>query len=149
MEYYKFLGYYYGEEKLDILLKDLSIDEIPVLPRGDTDAYLLKEADGIELTLSDSESLRFPERDYPDGALVLASVRFYGKEIGDFSVFQGVLPYEIKFGQKKDELISLLGEPEWRSPDESRLRWVRGNHRVHITLDNDGKAIIVAAELPI
>ncbi|MBP0714328.1 hypothetical protein ABXK61_13495 [Burkholderia sola] len=149
MEYFEFLGYYYGEEKLDLLLKELSIDETPVLPRGDKDTYLLNEAAGIELTFSDSESRNFPERDYPDGALVLFNVRYYGKEIDGFSIFQGTLPYGIKFGQKKSDLISLLGDPEWRNPDESRLRWVRGNHRVHVTLDNGGKAIIVSVGLPI
>ncbi|MDH4557422.1 hypothetical protein E8F11_19955 [Pseudomonas sp. BN417] len=148
MEYFEYLGYYYGEEKLGILLKELAIDEVPVLPRGDTDAYLLKEAAGVELTLSDSESLKFPERDYPDGALVLVNVRYYGKEIGGFSIFQGLLPYGIGFGQKKSELFSLLGEPEWRNPDESRLRWILGNHRVHVTLNDDGEAIIVSVGLP-
>ncbi|MDI3722975.1 hypothetical protein QK353_13700 [Pseudomonas aeruginosa] len=80
MEYINFLGYYYGEEELNLLLNALAIAEAPVLPRGDTDTYLLKESAGIELTLSDAESLKFPERDYPDGALVLTNVRYYGKK---------------------------------------------------------------------
>ncbi|MDH0090947.1 hypothetical protein N7373_05775 [Achromobacter mucicolens] len=148
MEYINFLGYYYGEEELNPLLNALAIAEVPVLPRGDTDTYLLKESAGIELTLSDAESLRFPERDYPDGALVLTNVRYYGKKIGEFSIFQGALPCGIKFGQTKADLISLLGEPEWKNDDESRLRWVRGSHRIHVTLDRDGKAIILSGGLP-
>ncbi|AHB57783.1 TPA: hypothetical protein ACRND3_006471 [Pseudomonas aeruginosa] len=148
MEYINFLGYYYGEEELNLLLNALAIAEVPVLPRGDTDTYLLKESAGIELTLSDAESLKFSERDYPDGALVLTNVRYYGKKIGEFSIFQGALPYGIKFGQTKPDLISLLGEPEWKNPDESRLRWVRGSHRIHVTLDNDGKVVIFSGGLP-
>lgn len=148
MEYFEFLGLYYGEEKLKLLLEELAIDQVPVLPRGDFDAYLLKKAAGIELTFSDSASLKFPERDYPKRVLVLVNVRYYGKKIQGFSIFQGNLPYGIEFGQKRTDLLSLLGEPEWKNPEQSRLRWVRGNHRVHVTLNDEGKAIVVSVGLP-
>lgn len=148
MEYFEFLGLYYGEEKLKLLLEELAIDKVPVLPRGDFDTYLLKKAAGIELTFSDSGSLKFPERDYPKRVLVLVNVRYYGKKIQGFSIFQGDLPYRIEFGQKKADLLALLGEPEWKNPEQSRLRWIRGNHRVHVTFDADDQAIIVSVGLP-
>ncbi|WP_025804398.1 hypothetical protein [Pseudomonas chlororaphis] len=148
MNYFESLGAYYGEKKIKDLLEDLKITETPTLPRGDADTYLLKEEAGIELTLSDSESIKDPKREYPDGALVLTNVRYYGKEMQGFSIFQGELPYGIQFGQEKKEIISMLGEPEWKNSDESRLRWIRGNHRVHVTLNDANRAIIVSVGLP-
>lgn len=148
MQDFQHLGAYYGDDKLESLLKSLNIDEQPVLSHGETDAYLSKETTGIELTFSDSESLNSPERNYPDGALVLVNIRYYGKKIGKFSVYQGNLPYGIKFGLKKPALLALLGEPEWRNPEESRLRWIRENHRVHVTLSHNGEVAIVSVGLP-
>ncbi|WP_449432743.1 hypothetical protein [Pseudomonas putida] len=149
MEHFEYLGSYYGENKLDSLLTTFKINETPILLHGDTDTYLSKEIEGIELTLSDSASLTSQERDYPDGALVLVNIRYYGKQIGEFSIYQGSLPYGIKFGLTKAELISLLGEPEWKNPEESRLRWIRGNHRVHVTLNKSGETVIVSVGLPL
>ncbi|WP_124574499.1 hypothetical protein [Herminiimonas sp. KBW02] len=148
MEYFEFLGLYYGEEKLKLLLDELAIDKAPVLSRGDFDTYLLKKAAGIELTFSDSVSLKFSERAYPDKSLVLVNVRYYGEKIQGFSIFQGDLPYGIAFGRKKADLLLLLGEPEWKNPEQSRLRWIRGNHRVHLTFDDNDKVIIVSVGLP-
>lgn len=149
MKHPEYLGYYYGETNIDTLLAALGINEPPILPRGDNNAHLSNEIKGIELTFSDSESLSTPQRDYPDGALVLANIRFYGRKIEEFSIYQGELPYGIRFGLNKSELISLLGEPEWRNPEENRLRWIRGNHRVHVTLSKSEEAVIVSAGLPL
>jgi len=149
MKHFEYLGYYYGETKLDSLLAALDINDAPILPRGDTDTYLSNEMTGIELTFSDSESLSTSQRDYPDGALVLVNVRYYGRKIEAFSVYQGRLPYGLTFGLKKSELISLLGAPEWRNPEEIRLRWIRGNHRIHVTLSKNEGAIIVSVGLPL
>ncbi|MHA7116290.1 hypothetical protein ACX0KM_19360 [Pseudomonas promysalinigenes] len=149
MQHHQYLGTYYGEEKLGNLLKSLNIIEQPILPRGETDTYLSKETAGTELTFSDSESLVSPERDYPDGALVLVNIRYYGREIGKFSIYQGALPYGIKFGLKKPALLTLLGEPEWKNPEESRLRWARENHRVHVTLSHNGEVAVVSVGLPL
>ncbi|MBK5012968.1 hypothetical protein IAE33_004828 [Pseudomonas sp. S60] len=149
MQHHQYLGIYYGEAKLGDLLKSLNIYEQPILARGETDTYLSKETAGIELTFSDSETLKSPERDYPDGALVLVNIRYYGKQIGQFSIYQGVLPYGIKFGLKKAALLTLLGEPEWKNPQESRLRWIRENHRVHVTLSHNEEVAVVSVGLPL
>ena len=149
MQHHEYLGFYYGEDKLENLLKSFNISEQPTLPRGETDAYLLKEASGIELTFSDSESLNSPERNYPDGALVLVNIRYYGRKIGKFSIYQGALPYGIKFNLKKPVLLTLLGEPEWKNPEESRLRWIRENHRIHVTLSQNEEVAIVSVGLPL
>ena len=149
MQHHQYLGIYSGEANLGDLLKSLNIHEQPILARGETDTYLSKETAGIELTFSDSETLKSPERDYPDGALVLVNIRYYGKQIGQFSIYQGVLPYGIKFGLKKAALLTLLGEPEWKNPQESRLRWIRENHRVHVTLSHNEEVAVVSVGLPL
>ncbi len=149
MKHFEYLGCYHGETKLDALLAALDINEPPILPRGDTDTYLSNEAAGIELTFSDSASLSAPQRDYPDGALVLVNIRYYGRRLDEFSIYQGNLPYGLTFGLNKYELIALLGEPEWRNPEGFRLRWIRGHHRVHVTVSKSERAIIVSLGLPI
>lgn len=149
MEHFECLGYYHGETKLDALLAALDVNERPILPRGDTDTYLSNEAAGIELTFSDSASLSAPQRDYPAGALVLVNIRYYGKRLEEFSIYQGNLPYGLTFGLKKSELIALLGEPEWRNPEGLRLRWIRGHNRIHVTVSNSEGAIIVSLGLPL
>ncbi|ELC7323171.1 hypothetical protein D7T48_13270 [Stenotrophomonas maltophilia] len=149
MDHFDHLGYYYGEEEIQHLLMELGIVEVPVMEFEWTDAYLSNESLGIELTLSDSESLVSPTRDYPTNALVLSNFRYYGRQIGDFSIYQGVLPHSLTFGRARDDILSMFGEPEWKNPENSRMRWIRDNYRIHMTFDKHGKLAIVSGGLPL
>lgn len=149
MDHFAHLGYHYGEREIESLLKELGIVDVPALERHWTDAYLSNASLGVELTFSDSESLASPSRDYPAGALVLSNFRYYGREIGDLSVYRGALPHGLTFGQGRNDVVSMFGEPEWKNPESNRMRWISGSSRIHVTFDKSGKLAIVSGGLPI
>lgn len=149
MDYSQVLGLYFGEPELATWLQEQEIKGTPVLPRGDFDAYLSKATAGIELIFTDSEAVTSPERNYPDGALVLSNISFYGEATDDFSVFTGKLPSGISFDLTSSDLIDKLGTPEWKSPRGNRIRWDMGRYRLHVTLGADNCASIVSVGLPI
>lgn len=149
MKHFKFLTQYYGEKNLKKFLNKLNIYKIPnPLSNACDDTYLKNKKAGIELTFSHPESIKEGKRKYPAGALVLSNIRYYGARIGKFHVYKEKLPYGIKFGQMKSDLFPILGKPEWKNPEESRLRWILNNHTLHITLNNENRVIIVSLGIP-
>ncbi|KAI1695674.1 DNase CdiA [Ditylenchus destructor] len=105
------------------LVNALEIVEKPQLPKGDDTAYLVSEQRGVELTFVDERYLDAPPtREYPEGALVLNNVRFYGVAGSRFKRFDGELPHGLAFGQTLDQLKAKLGATTWESSDSDRAR---------------------------
>jgi hypothetical protein len=116
------LGKYFGEAELTSFLAEFEITDKPKLKRGDTTAHLSNESLGVELTFRDADALRVKTRNYPDGALVLSNVRFYGDNSSTYKPFAEPLPLGVVFGDSKSALLSKLGEP---ARDNERLKLMR------------------------
>lgn len=143
------LGSYYGEPALQSFLADLQISEAPKVPKGETTAFLNRADLGIELTFTDERYLDNPTRAYPEGALVLENIRFYGVQTPDFQVFTGTLPQGLKFGATMKQLGAELGEPDWFDEDLGKARWDRADHAVFVGLDEQGRSDVYALQTPV
>jgi hypothetical protein len=148
MNYAGKIGLYYGEPQLEDLLLKFHISEKPKLAQGDDTTYLSNRELGLELTFEDADSLEQPFREYPDGALVLSNIRFYGTSSEDFSPFKGELPNGIQFGTKRQELISTLGNPDWTGMLNTKLRWNKGLSWLLVSLNDNDEAEIVSLQHP-
>lgn len=149
MNYADKIGLYFGEPQVEDLLSQLNISSKPKLKRGDDTTYLSNHELGVELTFKDAESLEQPRREYPDGALVLSNIRFYGVPTGSFSAFKGELPRGIKFGTKRKELLSTLGEPDWTSLSGDKLSWEREVVWLQVNMNDKDEVEIVLLQHPI
>ncbi|WP_343628426.1 hypothetical protein [Roseateles sp.] len=142
------LGYYFGEREVSELVNALEIVEKPQLPKGDDTAYLVSEQRGVELTFVDERYLDAPPtREYPEGALVLNNVRFYGVAGSRFKRFDGELPHGLAFGQTLDELKAKLGATTWESSDSDRARWDQPDHLIFAGFDDQGRADVYALQM--
>ncbi len=148
MDYEGLIGLYFGESSLAAWLAHLGIRDTPRLERGEDTAYLSNKGLGIELTFEDSESLDEPDREYPDGALVLVNIRFYGTGIGDFSPFDGELPRGLEFGVNQSELVERFGRPDWVSASGKKLSWEKPDCWFQVNLDKDNRVEIVSLQRP-
>lgn len=147
MKFEKYLGKYFTEEPIGELLMHFAIAGVPNLKKGDDTAYLSSMERGVELTFVDSESLDGAAQ-YPDGALVLGNIRFYGIQGHKFSPYVGELPADLKFGETKDQVQLRLGAPSWSGLNGSKLRWNREGIRLIVSFDDKGKVEIVSLDLP-
>jgi hypothetical protein len=143
------LGKYFGEAELTSFLAEFEITDKPKLKRGDSTTYLTKEARGIELTFDDVEALDVSTREYPDGALVLSNVRFYGAQIGSYQPFVGQLPLGVIFGDSKSALLSKIGVPAEDDEDLRLLRWDFQGFCVFAKLSKSGDLRIFGVQLPV
>ncbi|WP_067065001.1 hypothetical protein [Roseateles chitosanitabidus] len=144
------LGSYHGEPAIAELLTLLGIDAAPRLKRGDSSAFLLKRELGVELTFVRERDLDVPPaREYPEGALVLDNVRFYGPGLKTFQAFGGRMPDGLAFGRTLDDLRGVFGEPAWHCSDLNRARWDREGHAVFAGFDDTGRSDVLAVQLPV
>jgi hypothetical protein len=127
-------------------LDHFSIEGAPKLKKGEDTAYLSNPDRGVELTFVDAESLDDASR-YPDGALVLANIRFYGIPGHAFSPYGGDLPDGLQFGEAKDELLQRLGTPSWVGMNGTKLRWDNNHVRLIVSLNESNKVEIVSLDL--
>ena len=148
MNYISLLGQYFGQPVINTWLTQIEISATPRLKRGDDTAYLSNNSLGIELTFVDSESLTQRQWDYPDGALVLLNIRFYGLNTDDFSVYQGELPFGISFKDKKSDLVAKFGEPNWVNSPGTKLRWDISGCWLLASLNDSDEVEIVSLQLP-
>lgn len=148
MDYAKYIGLYFGEQSLSDWLARLGIQEKPRLKRGDDTTFLANRSQGIELSFEDSEFLSRPQRAYPDGALVLSNIRFYGVETDDFSVYTGELPFGIRFAEDKANVVSRIGVPEAENPKGTKLRWNKDGILLFVSLDDNNRVAVVSIQHP-
>lgn len=145
------IGSHFGEESLRQFLDELRVEGVPKVPKGDDTTFLKKAENGLELTFADERFMTVKLKQYPEGALVLSNVRFYGAGAGaeGFDAYAGELPYGLKFGATLDDLTNALGTPGWKSPNGKRVRWDQDGHAVFATLGEDAKLQILAVQLPV
>lgn len=148
-KYISVLGKYFGEPEITSFLSEWGIREKPKLKRGDDTTFLSAPPKGIELTFETSETVTTSARDYPEGALVLCNIRFYGVEADDFSPFKGELPFNVKFGDDKQKLISQLGKPAWLNPSFTLIRWDVPNVSMFASLDKKERVETFEIQLPV
>ena len=141
------LGKYFGESEITELLSELDVQEKPKLKRGDDTTFLSKPTKGIELTFEDSEALITSAREYPEGALVLSNIRFYGVKTDEFSLFQDKLPFNVNFGDDKNTLISKLGQPVLSNPSGTKMRWDSQAVSMFASLNQSGHLEIFSIQL--
>ncbi|WP_431103438.1 hypothetical protein [Roseateles noduli] len=145
------LGSYFGEASLALFLHSVAVDGAPELPEGDDTTFLKKAEAGLELTFTGEQFMTVKLRKYPEGALVLTNVRFYGAGAGaeDFCPYTGELPYGLDFSATLDDLMKVLGAPGWKGPNGHRFRWDRDGHALFATLGAGGELQILAVQLPV
>lgn len=143
------LGAYFGEEPINNLLRELAVEGSPKLLKGEDTTFLHKSENGLELTLTGERFLTAPLREYPEGAVVLTNIRFYGEGVDGFKAYTGKLPYDLKFGENLTDLTNALGHPGWVSPNGRRFRWDQNGHAVFATLGADARLQMLAIQLPV
>lgn len=143
------IGSFFGEEPVRQFLDALAVEGAPKLPKGEDTTFLKKSENGLELTFAGERFMTGKTRQYPEGALVLTNVRFYGAGVDDFDAYTGELPYGLNFGATLDDLTKALGTPGWKSPNGQRFRWDQSGHAVFATLGEDAKLQILAVQLPV
>jgi hypothetical protein len=89
---------------------------------------------GVELTFYPESRVKIRLREYPEGALVLYNIRFYGRKARLFRPFEGQLPLGLQFGASKDSLIKDCGPPDTEIPDLGLMRWDRQCHSLFAML---------------
>jgi len=143
------LGTYWDEAPLRAFLTSLGISGAPKVKRGDKAGFLHANALGVELTFYREESIRVKLRDYPEGALVLYNIRFYGEKSGSLERYEGALPFGLRFGASRDSLIQDLGPPDSDRPDIPSMRWDTERYSVFANLSGDGSLASLAVQLPL
>lgn len=139
------LGRHSEEDLVRKLMMFFSIATKPKLPRKETDAYASAPASGIELTFTVESEIESAKH-YPEGALVLVNVRFYGVATGEFVPYSGELPKGLRFGSSKTELIARMGEPNWSNESLRRFRWDSLNQRLMAVFDDNERLEICSIQ---
>jgi hypothetical protein len=143
------LGTYWDEAPLRALLTSLGISGAPRVDRGDKSGFLQADALGIELTFYREEAIKVKLRDYPEGALVLYNVRFYGEKSGTRQPYGDALPFGLRFGASRDSLIQDLGPPDWDGPHIPAMRWDTERYSLFANLRGDGTLASLSVQLPV
>ena len=86
---------------------------------------------------------------YPDGAIVLSSVRFYAEANGAFKKYQGQLPRGIQANMDLKDVARLLGEPFFANDYIGVYRWDGGQHCVFVDCEEGQKITQVCVQLPV
>lgn len=126
------------------------MQEKPKIPKGDVDAYVKNHDEGVELTFTDERALDVKAgREYPEGALVLSNIRFYGAPTNDFKIFNGILPMSLSFGDIKEKLLEKLMSPAWLNSKQSSMRWDFEGYCLFCDFDADQKLDTICIQLPL
>lgn len=147
--YISLLGQYYGEPELATFLTKLGVSKPPKLPRGEADVCVECKAHGVEITFRSEHSLDIAFREYPEGALVLSSILFYGIKYDGYDVCQFSLPLNLLFKMGRDAVTMLLGKHQWENANRTSLRWDRERHCVFAHFDKQGHLERLRVQLPV
>jgi len=147
MSYRNYLGMYFGQKELVELFTAFNIAPPSKLKMSDYAAYLSSPAMGVELTFFDAESRGFSNDRIPDGAQVLANIRFYGVKTDTFQPFSGELPDGMFFGEKRSALVNRMGPPDWINAMDDKLRWENETSSILATMDDHDKVEVVSLQL--
>lgn len=124
------------------------------LPSSEFRTYLERPSFGYSLVFTD-EAVFLGKKKQPVGVgpLYFSGIFLYSEGKDGYSQFQGEIPFGIEFSKKHDELVSLLGAPNWqRLRDDGTIaaeRWdEKGVFRIHITYSTNGKIVIISLQKP-
>lgn len=143
------LGAFYPEAQLKQFLGLLGFSEKPQLPRDSTSTHLLRYDLGIEIILTGERYLDKPLRDYPEGALVLENISFYGAKSSEFSQFNGILPHGLQYGLTLKQLSAVFGEPAWFDEELAKARWDLAEYAVFVDFDKQGCSDGYGFQMPV
>lgn len=143
------LGQYDPEPGVIGVLAMMGAPRVPKIKRGERSSNLTNSAHGVEVTFTNSDLLDVPKREYPEGAMVFSSVRFYGDGHAAFKKYVGQLPYGIEFGMKLADVRRLLGKTGFESEDLGLFRWDLTDHCVFVDCGSDQAVNLVTVQLPV
>ena len=121
--YVRSLGLHLGDTNIEPLLAALEVSQTQKLKRGEEIVNVSKKSLGVEVVFRLESTLPVSHKLYPEGALVLSNVSFYGQPKNGFSIFAGSLPLSLVFGASKKELHEKFGVPAWDDDDLGASRW--------------------------
>jgi hypothetical protein len=103
----------------------------PKLKKGDVDAYVVLDKQGLDLMFSDEAYVtKRSDLAIGEGKLLLMTVWFKAAEPPKVAAYAERLPHGLDFSKSQAEVHQLLGKPEWANPDVRRERWTIDGHQV-------------------
>lgn len=154
-----FLGMYWNEPELQPLLDEFAVNKPPKIAKGETDGRLLLKKSGVELIFTDERSVKVPNKNFPEGAMVLSNITFYLTATNGYKVYSGHLPDGIKPNVTKNEVLNAFGLPNnlKYSPtgqllpdqDDWIMRWDKQGFVIFFTFTDEGIATDLALQLPL
>ena len=158
-DYVPYLGLSYGEAALQPLLFQLRITTAPKLAKNDEDTHLSAKSLGIEICFTDERFVNIPGKQFPEGALVVSNITFYGEGHPGYSVYSGSIFPGITLASTKADVLRTFGIPN--SPiysdtgellpdeDDWNMRWDRTDHCFFFTFTDEGEISDMAIQLPL
>jgi hypothetical protein len=143
------IGDYLGEPRVASVLKHLGIEKPPKKPRGERSVNFPSAPLGVEIAFTDEGSLDVPNARYPEGALVLSSVRFYGPGSNEFKPYPGTLPYELSFDMRLADVSKRLGAPAFSNEFIGTYRWDLQRHCIFVDCEVGMKITQICVQLPV
>jgi hypothetical protein len=119
----------------------------PKLKKGDVDAYVVLDKQGLDLMFSDEAYVtKRPDLAIGEGKLLLITAWFKAAEPPKIAAYAEALPHGLNFGKSQADVHQLLGKPEWANPDVRRERWTIGGHQllVRYTEKMSGLELVIA-----
>jgi hypothetical protein len=146
IEWLSFLGSYVGSKKIEILFQNLDIKKNPVLNKNDTDTFVQKYDDGLELTFT-LESLFDSSVNYPEEALVLTNIRFYLDDNKKHKAFTGSLPFGLPNAMDKKTINEVLGAPDSENAKFRQFKWIKENTEIYCYLNESDLVVILSIKM--
>ena len=103
----------------------------PKLKKGDVDAYVVLDKQGLDLMFSDEAYVtKRSDLAIGEGKLLFMTAWFKAADPPTIATYAEPLPHGLDFGKSQADLHQLLGEPEWANPDVHRERWTIDGHQL-------------------
>jgi hypothetical protein len=126
------LGKASDSKEVQDLLRQLGAKP-PKLKKGNVDAYVVLDDQGLELLFSD-EAYVTKRKDLArgEGKLLLTTAWFKIADPPKVASYAEALPHGLAFTKSKGDVHKLLGKPEWANadPDIRRERWSVASHKI-------------------
>ena len=148
-DYIDAVGDYFGEPRVATLLKHLGVDKKPKISRGERSTNFVCKPLGVEISFTNESSLDVSNARYPDGAVVLSSVRFYGPGSEEFEQYSESLPHALSFEMGVADVSKRLGNPAFSNEFIGTYRWDLPRHCIFVDCEEGKKITQVCVQLPV
>ena len=140
---YDLLGIEFGDARIQALLTEYGLPlKRPKVKRGDFDAGIEVGKEGVDLVFSLVEAIPSMEGSgLPEGALVLSAVFLYPDAKGKRPGFKSQLPAGLSFNMSRQQVASVLGQPDSTSPVFPNDRWDKEGRSLIVDFEENEKAI--------